>query len=84
MSPSRRLSFKGVVNICILTLIPPCAVISCSNSGKRAEEDRRNIHLAQFFYGQDILSKTVEHAKKIKHDSPHYSTAQELILQAGE
>jgi len=72
------------MNFRFLVLIPLCAFLSCSNPGKKAEDDRRNIHLAQFFYEQGVPSKSVAHAKKIKSDSPHYATAQEWISRASE
>jgi|GEM_PF-2230333 len=79
-----QISLKKDMDIRFLILLPLALLTSCSNPGKRAEDDRRNIHLAQFFYEQGISSKSVAHAKKIKPDSPHYAAAQELIFQAGE
>lgn len=67
-----------------LILFPFCFLASCSNPNKQAEEDQRNIHLARFFYEQDIPSKSIVHAQKIKPESPHYAAAQELIFQVGE
>lgn len=63
----------------VLLVIPLLFLVACSNPYKEAEEDRRNLHLAQFYFDQGIPSKSVAHAKKIKPDSPQYAAAQEFM-----
>ncbi|YCM42773.1 hypothetical protein V2O64_15810 [Verrucomicrobiaceae bacterium 227] len=68
----------------LLLLIPACLLTSCSNPGKRAEQDRRNIYFAEFYHEQGLPGRSVSHAQKIKKDSPHYAAAQEWISRANE
>lgn len=68
----------------LFLLVPLALISSCSNQAKQTEEDRRNLALAQFFYEQDVPSKSIAHARKIKPDSPQYPAAQELMFQAAE
>lgn len=63
----------------LLLLLPIIFLGSCSNSEKRAEEDRKNIYLAEFFNEQGFFHRSVAHAKKIKPGSPHYEAAQDWI-----
>ena len=57
---------------------------ACSNSGKQAEQDRRNIYFAEFYYEQGLPAKSLAHASKIKPDSPRYSEAREWISRVEE
>ena len=54
-------------------------VVSCSNSSKAEEKDRRNLYLAEFFYDSGAYGKSLESAKKVKKSSPRYQEAQEWI-----
>ena len=65
-----------------LLVIPFVFLVACSNPYNEAEEDRRNLPLAQFYFDQGIPSKSVAHAKKIKPGSPQYAAAQEFMYLA--
>ncbi len=68
----------------LLIFLPLCLLASCSNRGKRAEEDRRNIYFAEFYYEQGLPARSLSHAQKIKPESPHYAAAQEWISRVNE
>ena len=72
------------MRIRLLNLLPLCLLASCSNPGKRAEEDRRNIYFAEFYYEQGLPARSLSHAQKIKPESPHYPAAQEWISRVNE
>jgi len=70
------------VNIRLFFLIPFCAVISCTSAAKKAELDRQNIFFAEFYYEQGFPARSIEHARKIKPNSPNYAAAQDWIERA--
>ena len=68
----------------LLMVLPLSLLASCANPGKKAEEDRRNIYFAEFYYEQGLPARSLSHAQKIKPESPHYSAAQEWISRVNE
>lgn len=59
--------------------LPLLLCFSCSNPGKRAEFDRKNLFQTEFFYEQGFPGKALERAKRIKKSSPRYGEALEWI-----
>ena len=84
MPISRKIRLKKVMNIRTFILLSLCLLPSCSNPGKRAEEDRRNIYFAEFYYEQGLPARSLSHAQKIKENSPHYTAAQGWIRRVNE
>lgn len=84
MGVPREFSLMGGMNIRVFILLPLCLFASCSNPGKKAEQDRRNIYFAEFYYEQGLPARSLSHAQKIKPESPHYAAAQEWISRVNE
>lgn len=58
--------------------------VSCSNTAKREEADRRNLYKAEFFYEAGAYGESIAAAKKVKKSSPRYREAQEWIQRIQE